>query len=286
VFVQRSVKGVYVTRLREHTTDVARTVVSFHAHPDDESMLTGGTLAGLAAAGDRVVLVTATAGEAGLTGAACSRTDLATRRLSELNEAATCLGVARVVCLGYADSGYHTTPPADAFSRVPIGDAAARLAAVLDEEGAEVLTVYDEHGGYGHPDHQHVYDVGLAAAKLAGTPRVMQATIDRDRMLRLSRSLQLVPGLPPELRVGTVRGSYSPRSALTHCIDVSAQLDAKRAAMSAHRSQRSGGRRPRSLDVYLRLPFPIFARLFGREWFIENGRTPHTLLATDFWSGS
>ena len=61
--------------------------------------------------------------------------------------------------------------------------------------------------------------------------------------------------------------------------DVRPHLDAKRAAMGAHESQRGGGRRPRSLDIFLRLPTPIFAKLFGREWFIETGvRPPEQIL--------
>src|SRR4051795_2837083 len=131
----------------------ARTVVSFHAHPDDESLLTGGTLAGLAAAGHRIVIATATAGEAGLAGSITARDALASRRLAELDQAALRLGVARVVCLGYPDSGYGVTPSPECFSRVPTDAAAARLAVVLDEEHADVLTTYDERGGYGHPDH-------------------------------------------------------------------------------------------------------------------------------------
>jgi LmbE family N-acetylglucosaminyl deacetylase len=246
--------------------------------------LTGGTLAGLAAAGHRVVIVTATAGESGLTGPTSGDVSLAVRRLAELDEAARRLGVARVVCLGYPDSGYGaTTPSPDSFSRVPIDEAAARLAAVLDEEHADVLTTYDERGGYGHPDHIRVHEVGHAAALRAGTPRVLQATIDRDRMLRLARLMRVVPGLPAELRVGAVRASYAPHSALTHCIDVTDQLDAKRAAMGAHESQRSGGRRPRSLDLYLRMPSAAFARIFGREWFIETGASRRPELASDFW---
>src|SRR4051794_9873893 len=203
-FVQRSVKSYARRSLAVTLTTVpnvarppgrVRTVVSFHAHPDDETLLTGGTLAGLAAAGHRTVIVTATAGEAGLTGTDTDD-DLARRRLAELEEAATRLGVSRVVCLGYRDSGNGVTPSPDSFSQVPTDEAAARLAAVLDEEHADVLTTYDERGGYGHPDHIGVHRVGRAAARHVGTPRVLQATVDRDRMLRLARIMRVVPGLP------------------------------------------------------------------------------------------
>lgn len=75
------------------------TVVAFHAHPDDEAILTGGTLASLSAAGHRVVLVTAADGRMG------SDPDC-TRRLDELQRSTAILGVPRAECLGYADSGY------------------------------------------------------------------------------------------------------------------------------------------------------------------------------------
>ena len=254
--------------------------MSFHAHPDDESLLTGGALAGWAARGHRVVIVTATAGEAGLS-ALHDGDDLARRRLAELDEAAARLGAARVVCLGFADSGFRGSPARDAFSRHDVESAARRLAAVLEEEGADVLTTYDQAGGYGHPDHVQVHRVGAAAAARAGTPRVLEATVEREALVRAARWLRVLPGLPPEFRPRVLADAYSPRSALTHCIDVRDQLSAKRAAMCAHSSQRGGGLRPRSLDLYLRLPPPVFAKVFGREWFVERGRTPRWPPASD-----
>src|SRR4051812_10179812 len=83
-----------------------RTVVSFHAHPGDEALLTGGTLAKAAAAGHRVVLVTATAGGAGLTASRIRAAgELGRRRLGELEKAAAAIGAASVELLGYDDSG-------------------------------------------------------------------------------------------------------------------------------------------------------------------------------------
>src|SRR5260370_26920661 len=79
------------------------------------------------------------------------------------------------------------TPARDApgsFWTAPVDEAARRLAAVLDEENADVLTVYDDNGGYGHPDHIQVHRVGLRAAELAGPPRVYQNTMNRGHFLR------------------------------------------------------------------------------------------------------
>ena len=124
------------------------TVVSLHAHPDDEALLTGGWLAQRAAAGDRVVLVFATDGGAGLGDGPGPLSGL---RRAEARASATALGVARVVWLGHADSGMATRPARGGgrFVDVPVEAAAHALTAVLDEEGADVLTGYDARGGYG-----------------------------------------------------------------------------------------------------------------------------------------
>ena len=109
------------------------TVVAFHAHPDDEVLLTGGTLARLAAEGHRVVIVVACSGSMkGATGAG-------NPRLQELAASASALGAARVVHLGYADSGHGPVlfpDPAGMlrFVRADLNEAAARLAGVIREE--------------------------------------------------------------------------------------------------------------------------------------------------------
>ena len=152
------------------------TVVAFHAHPDDEVLLTGGSLARLATEGHRTVIVVATDG---VVGEAIGPG--ATQRLDELHASARVLGVARVLHLGYADSGHGPIlfpDPADRmrFVRAPIEQAAARLAGILRQERADILLTYDPQGGYGHRDHIRVHQVGTHAARLAKTSRVLQAT--------------------------------------------------------------------------------------------------------------
>src|SRR5690348_2918214 len=97
------------------TVSVSFTLVSFHAHPDDEALLTGGTLARASAEGHRVVLVTATLGEAGLA-ANLHGDQLAKQRHTELERAARAVGAARVVVLGYPDSGSDRQPPEGSFA--------------------------------------------------------------------------------------------------------------------------------------------------------------------------
>lgn len=243
------------------------TVVAFHAHPDDEVLLTGGTLARLAAGGNRVIIVVATDGVVGPAAGPGGRT-----RLEELRASASVLGAARVVHLGYADSGhgavlYPDPPDRVRFARADAGEAAAKLASLIREEHADLLLSYDAQGGYGHRDHVKVHAVGARAAQVTGV-RVVEATLPRELVVQLSsliRLLRLARYDPQD-----IQGSFSPRSAITHRVDVRRFASQKRAALAAHRSFVHGkGRSARLARAMLALPVPLFAVLFGREWFVD-----------------
>jgi LmbE family N-acetylglucosaminyl deacetylase len=247
------------------------TVVAFHAHPDDEVLLTGGTLARAVADGHRVVVVTATAGGLGLTGGL--QRDLAQARTRELSAATAALGVHRTEVLGYLDSGMVAAEaPPGAFCTIPVPMAARVLADLLVQEAADVLTVYDPHGGYGHPDHVHVHHVGRAAARLAGTPVVLEATVNRDRLRRALRVLRWTGVRITGLRPDALDMAYRAETELTHAVDVRSVLGCKLAAMRAHTTQTSGGEGVRTMALLLRLPPPIRRRVLGTEWFVEVGR--------------
>jgi LmbE family N-acetylglucosaminyl deacetylase len=261
------------------------TLVAFHAHPDDEALLTAGTLARAAAEGHRVVLVTATSGEAGLVRGGGTGPALATRRRAELEQSARTLGCARVEVLRYADSGMHgEAGGAEAFSRADLEEAAGLLRDILVEESADVLTIYDPAGGYGHPDHVQVSRVGVRAAELAGTPSVLEATVDRTALQRALRLVHHLPGIPADFDPGRFDRAYTDRGRLTHRVDVRRYAAAKRASMAAHVSQAGADEGTRTLAVLLRLPRPLFRFALGREWYVERGRKPGRPLLDDVFA--
>jgi LmbE family N-acetylglucosaminyl deacetylase len=254
------------------------TVVSFHAHPDDEALLTAGTLAAASAEGHRVVLVAATSGESGLAAGDPRPEQLGRRREGELMASAESIGASRVVFLGYPDSGLFPGQRVDdglaRFADVDPHLVAYELAALLREEDADVLTTYDAAGGYGHPDHVQVHQVGLLAARMASTPVVLEATIDRELLLRVTRLLRGASVVLPAPHLPDLRGAFTPHHELTHRIDVRAHLEAKLGALRAHASQSGADEGVRTIGLLLRLPAPLRRRVLGTEWFREVGRSP------------
>ncbi len=251
-------------------------VVAFHAHPDDEVLLTGGTIARLAAEGHRVIIVVATSGE-------MWPGQHEGRRLEELRESAAILGAEGPVHLGYADSGagpvlYDDPPGATRFARADIEEAAVRLAGLLTDERADLLLSYDPQGGYGHPDHVRVHQVGARAAQLAGV-RVVQATVPRERVARFARLLLLLR-LVTRHRLGEMRQYGMPLATITHRVDVRAFAAQKRAALAAHRTYVSGrGRTARLSRGLIRSPLLIYRIACGTEWFAEPGGRTAELVA-------
>jgi LmbE family N-acetylglucosaminyl deacetylase len=260
------------------------TLVSFHAHPDDEALYTAGTLARTAAEGHRVVVVVATDGDLGMAPVSYGRGEvLAARRVAEVEASTRLLGVARLVRLGYADSGFTVRRGEGSFASLEIEEPAQRLAEILREEQADALTIYDANGGYGHSDHQQVHRVGTLAAELAGTPVVLEATVDRDLLRRFTPLFRLVGRLNRKWYAPPLDDVYTPRSSLTHRIDVAAYADLKRAALAAHASQSSGDGDTRTIGLILRLPRWLFRRVFRHEWFTEHGRRQGPPLCGDLF---
>ena len=251
------------------------TLVCFHAHPDDEAIATGGSMARAAEEGHRVVLVVATNGDHGeVPDDLAPGETLVDRRRAETARSAEILGIHRVAWLDYADSGMTGWDQNDhehSFFQAPLDEAAERLAAILREESCDVLTTYDWHGGYGHPDHIKVHHVGHRAAELAGTPTVFESTMNRDA---LARMMAQAPDSMPEEDFDPNGPSDdgnpfgTPEAELTHAVDVTPWIERKRASIAAHNSQVSDS------SFFLQMPPEVFAMAFGTEWYMKKGADP------------
>ena len=161
-----------------------RRLLLVHAHPDDETINNGATMARYVAEGASVTLLTCTLGEEGevlvpaLAQLAAEAADqLGGYRIGELAAAMDALGVTDRRFLGgaghYRDSGMMDTPANDkprAFWRADLGEAVAHAVAVVREVRPQVLVTYDEFGGYGHPDHIQAHRVAMGAVEAAADP--------------------------------------------------------------------------------------------------------------------
>lgn len=262
------------------------TLVCFHAHPDDECINTGGLMARASADGHRVVLVVATGGEWGEIPEDLEEGEsLAQRRAQEVAVSAAALGIHRVEFLGYEDSGmtgWEQNANAGAFLNANLDEAGERLANILREENASTLTIYDWHGGYGHPDHIKVHQVGNRAAELAGTPYVYEATMNRDSMVRFFQELVkngIDPGWDPERGTDDGTPVGTAEAELTTAIDVTGYLEAKRTSMAAHRSQIT------DTSFFMQMPPEAFAAAFGTEWLRRVRPEPVAAGIDETWLG-
>jgi LmbE family N-acetylglucosaminyl deacetylase len=249
------------------------TLVCFHAHPDDESIATGGSIARAVDEGHRVVIVMATDGRHGETPADLAQAEsLVDRRRAETEASAHVLGASDVHWLGYHDSGMTGWPQnqhPEAFMKADVDQAAGRLADILAEVGADVMTCYDWHGGYGHPDHIQVHRVGHRAAQILAdrgrSIRVLESTMNRSRladMIRASGESEFDPNAPAD--DGNPFGTLEEE--ITMAVDVSRYIEAKRASIACHASQVTDS------SIFLQMPPEVFAVAFGTEWFIEPGQ--------------
>lgn len=250
------------------------TIVYLHAHPDDEASQTSGSMARAAAEGHRVVVVFATNGDHGEVADDLAEGEtVADYRHREAEASASVLGLARIVWLGYSDSGMSGWEQNDhegSFHRANLDAAAQRVADVLDEERADVLVGYDWHGGYGHPDHVKVHAVAHRAAELsASRPRTFDSTMNRTEMTRLFEAARDlgddIPDWSPDDPMDDGNPLGTPDDEITWQIDVSDFLEHKRASLEAHRSQVT------DIGQFLAMPPDVFATFFGREYLIEPG---------------
>ncbi len=244
-------------------------LVCFHAHPDDEALSTGGLMRKAADAGHQVHLITATRGELGepQPGVLAEGEELWERRILEVAESAKLLGCVSNRFLDYEDSGMMGEPTnenPDCFWQADVEEAAQRLSSMLQESDADVLTIYDPNGLYGHPDHIQVHRVGLRAAVLAGIDYVYEATVSREDALAAMDANDVTPG--DGEGGGVDRETFGVlRAEIRYSINIVNEIPAKRASLRAHRSQIS------EEDFFLAVPDEAFAAIFGSEFFAITG---------------
>jgi N-acetyl-1-D-myo-inositol-2-amino-2-deoxy-alpha-D-glucopyranoside deacetylase len=245
--------------------DAPRRLLLVHAHPDDETINNGATMAMYAAQGTQVTLVTCTLGEEGevlvpeLAHLAADRDDgLGLHRVGELATAMEALGVTDSRFLGgpgrYRDSGMMGLPTnerPDCFWQADLDEAAAHLVTVIREVRPQVLVTYDEQGGYGHPDHIQAHRVALRAYELAADPafgtgvpwqidKVYYVAVPdsflRDGIRRLREAGDDVSfeGMDPD---GEMPPFVVPDEQIDAAVDATSHVDAKLAAMRAHATQ-------------------------------------------------
>jgi N-acetyl-1-D-myo-inositol-2-amino-2-deoxy-alpha-D-glucopyranoside deacetylase len=263
------------------------TLLLVHAHPDDEAISTGGVMMKAKADGHRVVLVTATRGEAGEIynmDAAMARPRLGEIRDRELKAACEILGVDRLEFLGYRDSGMVGTPENDdprSFHQASLAEAAGKLAAVVRTERPDVVITYAEDGVYGHPDHikaHHVTNAALDLLAAEGRPvaKLYYTAIPRSMMEAFMEQM------PEEAQRQNenMRIAGTPDELITTRIDVSMFVDRKRSAFAAHVTQND----PNSW--FTTMADQIYELAFGTEYYqLVRGKAGSELPETDVFAG-
>lgn len=273
-----------------------RRLLLVHAHPDDECIATGATMAKYADAGAQVTLVTCTLGEEGevllpeLSHLASDQEDaLGLHRREELAAAMAELGITDWRLLGgpgrFRDSGMVGTPPnerPDSFWRTDLLVAAAELVPVIREVRPQVVVTYDDFGGYGHPDHIQAHRVTHYAIALAANPNFRPElgaawTVQKVYWTAFPRSI-VVAGIEAMKAQGVDDEftSMDPNdlpfacddALVTTAIDATAYLPRKMAALRAHGTQVSvdGG--------FFALADNVGAEAFGVEYFRLANGTP------------
>jgi len=278
-----------------------------HAHPDDESITTGATMAKYVAEGAHVTLVTCTLGEEGevlvpeLEHLAADKEDgLGQYRIGELDAAMRALGVTDHRYLGgpgrFRDSGMMGEPTnerPDSFWQADPESAVAELVRVIREVRPQVVITYNEIGGYGHPDHIQAHRIAVAAFDAAADPgrypeagEAWQATklyyislpisflrMGWEALKEMGDELPFGVASPEELPFG------DPDELVTTRIDARDFLDAKTEALRAHRTQ---------IEVegpFFALSNHIGQRAFGIEHYRLVRGTPPSGIEEDLFAG-
>lgn len=250
-----------------------------HAHPDDECLTTGGTIAGYASRGADVRVLTCTLGEEGEVIGDRYRLltvdhadQLGGYRIGELTQALGSLGLrdkgggkSEPIFLGgpgrWRDSGMEGTPARHQTRFIDAGPAAvAEMSAFIDEFRPHVLVTYDPGGGYGHPDHVHVHTVSTAAVAASAwtVPKVYWTVLATSAIRAGLAALTDVPGEWIKPDPGDIPFGYADDE-IDAVIDVTAHLVAKTDALKAHSTQLVVAPNRRCCALSNKIALPILA---------------------------
>jgi N-acetyl-1-D-myo-inositol-2-amino-2-deoxy-alpha-D-glucopyranoside deacetylase len=274
------------------------TILAVHAHPDDESISTGGILAKYSAKGLRTVLAYSTGGEAGDIlnpefVAPKPGLNIKEIRAIELAAAVKVLAVETVYYLGYRDSGMAGSPEnhhPQAFAQADIQEATARLVEIIRRVRPHVIVTYNEKGTYLHPDHIMANRVTLRAFQASGDAqfeigetlepwqpaKLYYTAIPLERLRRMYRIVKErgeEPGFDPDV-IGT------PEEKISAVVDVRDYLSRKLEALDCHQSQMN----PNS--VIRRMSEEMRVEAMGYEHFqCVQGCTTDDTKETDLFEG-
>jgi mycothiol conjugate amidase Mca len=301
-----------------------RTLLAVHAHPDDECIGTGGSLARYAAEGVRTILVTCTDGAVGeISDPALATPDnLAEVRARELDASVQILGIKRLVKLGYRDSGMAGTADNDhpaSFNQANLEEAIERVVQVVRAERPQVIVTYDERGGYGHPDHIRAHLVAVAAFEAAAdatrypaagpawTPtKLYYSVFPRSAMARFAQGLREagieVPFGDRPAEEDTPAAATEPAPTVTATEPaptvtatdepqfgvsddrVTTTIDVSEYVLVKRASLEAHRTQMGPDQFFMRLPTELFAEAFGRETF-QRIAGPGTTPETDLFAG-
>jgi LmbE family N-acetylglucosaminyl deacetylase len=274
------------------------TLMTVHAHPDDESIGTGGIIAKYSREGIKTVLVHCTRGEMGdvqdpeFVPPEPGMT-MADIRMHELKAAISILGIHSTHDLGYRDSGMAGHPENQnptVFARANIDEASLKLAHIIREEKPHVVVTYDENGVYGHPDHIMANVITAKSFFMAGNPEIrtpgnlppwspiklyyLAIPMERIQKIRSTEKDQDPSKLPPTTLIGT------PEDQITSIIDVSNVLDVKFNAIFIHKSQIGPA------SFFRKMSEEQIRIMFAKEYFVcKHGCRISDRKETDLFEG-
>ena len=271
------------------------------AHPDDETLSVGGTLAQYAAAGYKVYYVCGTRGEVGEVAPEFMQgyTSIADLRTHELECAAKVLGLTGVIYLGYRDSGMAGTEDnkhPNALAMAPVEEVAGRIVEIIRRLKPEVIITTDPFGGYGHPDHIAIHKATVMAFNASDDPQKFPSAgppfqpqklyfhVFPLRFLKFMVKLWSLLGRDVH-HMGRNRdidfASFVENAFPVHCVIKlkKKSVATQRRAVACHASQTSGGPPQRGLlfrlfnlfsgprDCYMRMVPPVKGRIHERDLF-------------------